>query len=179
MLARARQLGMDPVDVAEAGEAAGRPEWVGAGEFFEEYLDVLDAEGVLDYAELVHRCRILLADPEIVRRLRAELDWVFVDEYQDPTRRSTAAAAVAGGGRDGGVGVTPTINYTFRGTRPADPRLPGPLPRTAAHRCGTALAHPAFRAGALPASRNVADGWACAGAARRRLRRVPGAPARA
>ena len=83
VLARARQLGMDPADVVDAGEAAGRPEWVGAGEFFEEYLDVLDAEGVLDYAELVHRCRILLAEPEIVTRLRAELEWVFVDEYQD------------------------------------------------------------------------------------------------
>ena len=34
---------------------------------------MLDAEGVLDYAELVHRCRILLADPDVVSRLRAEL----------------------------------------------------------------------------------------------------------
>ncbi|HEV2927640.1 MAG TPA: UvrD-helicase domain-containing protein, partial [Propionibacteriaceae bacterium] len=32
VLARARQLGMDPADVVAAGEAAGRPEWVGVGE---------------------------------------------------------------------------------------------------------------------------------------------------
>ena len=117
VLARARQLGMDPIDVVEAGEAAGRPEWVGAGEFFEEYLDVLDAEGVLDYAELVHRCRILLADPEIVTQLRAELDWVFVDEYQDTDPAQVRLLqAVAGGGRDLVVAGDPDQSiYTFRG----------------------------------------------------------------
>jgi len=117
VLARARQLGMDPVDVVEAGQTAGRPEWVGAGEFFEEYLDVLDAEGVLDYAELVHRCRILLADPEIVRRLRTELDWVFVDEYQDTDPAQVRLLqAVAGDGRDLVVVGDPDQSiYTFRG----------------------------------------------------------------
>ena len=58
VLAKARQLGMDPDDVVAAGQATGREEWVSLGAFFDEYLDVLDAEGVLDYAELVHRCRI-------------------------------------------------------------------------------------------------------------------------
>src|SRR5918992_3168187 len=117
VLARARQLGMDPVDVVEAGEAAGRPEWVAAGEFFEEYLDVLDAEGVLDYAELVHRCRILLADPEIVTRLRAELDWVFVDEYQDTDPAQVRLLqAVAGNGRNVVVVGDPDQSiYAFRG----------------------------------------------------------------
>ena len=61
----------------------GAPEWVSVGEFFDEYLDVLDAEGVLDYAELVHRCRILLTEPDVVATLRAEIGAVFVDEYQD------------------------------------------------------------------------------------------------
>ena len=62
ILARARQLGLDPADVAAAGRAAERPEWVAVAEFFNEYLDVLDAEGVIDYAELVHRARLLLTD---------------------------------------------------------------------------------------------------------------------
>ena len=83
VLAKARQLGMDPEDLIEAGQAAGRPEWVSIGEFFDEYLDVLDAEEVIDYAELVHRCRILLADPEILATLREEIDCVLVDEFQD------------------------------------------------------------------------------------------------
>ena len=117
VLARARQLGMDPVDVAAAGEAAERPEWVGAGEFFEEYLDVLDAEGVIDYAELVHRCRILLADPEVVTQLRSELDQVFVDEYQDTDPAQVRLLqAVAGGGRDVVVLGDPDQSiYAFRG----------------------------------------------------------------
>ena len=68
VVAKARQLGMDPEDITTAGADAGRPEWVAIGEFFEEYLDVLDAEQVVDYAELVHRSRILLADPEVARR---------------------------------------------------------------------------------------------------------------
>src|SRR5690606_9098372 len=41
VLAKARQLGMDPEDVIDAGETAGRPEWVSVGQFFDEYLDVL------------------------------------------------------------------------------------------------------------------------------------------
>ena len=44
---------MDPEDVVAAGREAGRAEWVAVGEFFNECLDVMDAEGVLDYAELV------------------------------------------------------------------------------------------------------------------------------
>jgi superfamily I DNA/RNA helicase/RecB family exonuclease len=161
VLARARQLGMDPADVVAAGEAAGRPEWVGAGEFFEEYLDVLDAEGVLDYAELVHRCRILLAEPGIVTRLRAELDWVFVDEYQDTDPAQVRLLqAIAGGGRDVVVVGDPDQSiYAFRGAearglldfpdrfRTADGSPAPVLPLATTRRFGVAL---------LAASRNVA-----------------------
>ncbi|MFW6598443.1 ATP-dependent helicase [Propionibacteriaceae bacterium Y2011] len=83
VLARTRQWGMDPTDLVEAGMAADRAEWVRLGEFFDEYLDVLDAEQVLDYAELVHRCRILLADPEVADRVHREIGAIYVDEYQD------------------------------------------------------------------------------------------------
>ena len=105
MLAKARQLGMDPDDVVAAGEAAGREEWVSVGAFFDEYLDVLDAEGVLDYAELVHRCRILLTRPDIVTTLRSEIGCVFVDEYQDTDPSQVRLLQViAGDGRDVIVG---------------------------------------------------------------------------
>ena len=117
VLAKARQLGMDPADVMGAGQAAGREEWVSVGEFFEEYLDVLDAEGVLDYAELVHRCRILLAEPEIVATLRAEIGCVFVDEYQDTDPSQVRLLqAIAGDGRDVVVVGDPDQSiYAFRG----------------------------------------------------------------
>ena len=117
VLAKARQLGMDPADVATAGEAAGRAEWVSVGQFFDEYLDVLDAEGVLDYAELVHRCRILLAEPEVVTILRREIGCVFVDEYQDTDPSQVKLLqAIAGNGRDVvAVGDPDQSIYAFRG----------------------------------------------------------------
>jgi superfamily I DNA/RNA helicase/RecB family exonuclease len=117
VLAKARQLGMDPDDVVAAGHAMGRVEWVSLGAFFDEYLDVLDAEGVLDYAELVHRCRILLTRPEIVTRLRREIGCVFVDEYQDTDPSQVRLLqVVAGDGRDVIVVGDPDQSiYAFRG----------------------------------------------------------------
>jgi superfamily I DNA/RNA helicase/RecB family exonuclease len=117
VLAKARQLGMDPDDVVTAGHATGREEWVSLGAFFDEYLDVLDAEGVLDYAELVHRCRILLTRPEIVTTLRREIGCVFVDEYQDTDPSQVRLLQViAGDGRDVIVVGDPDQSiYAFRG----------------------------------------------------------------
>ncbi len=117
VLAKARQLGMDPDDVVAAGQATGREEWVSVGAFFDEYLDVLDAEGVLDYAELVHRCRILLTRPEIVTTLRREIGCVFVDEYQDTDPSQVRLLQViAGDGRDVMVVGDPDQSiYAFRG----------------------------------------------------------------
>ena len=117
VVAKARQLGMDPDDIIAAGMEADRPEWVAVGEFFEEYLDVLDAEQVIDYAELVHRSRILLADPEIAQRLRSEIDEVFVDEYQDTDPSQVRLLqVVAGEGRNLVVVGDPDQSvYAFRG----------------------------------------------------------------
>ncbi|WP_231920124.1 ATP-dependent helicase [Microlunatus soli] len=101
VLAKARQLGMDPEDLVEAGQAAGRPEWISIGEFFDEYLDVLDAEEVIDYAELVHRCRILLTDPDILATLRQEIGCVLIDEFQDTDPAQVRLLhALAGDGRE-------------------------------------------------------------------------------
>ena len=117
VLAKARQLGMDPDDVVAAGEATDREEWVSVGAFFDEYLDVLDAEGVIDYAELVHRCRILLTSPDIVTTLRREIGCVFVDEYQDTDPSQVRLLRViAGDGRDVIVVGDPDQSiYAFRG----------------------------------------------------------------
>lgn len=117
VVAKARQLGMDPEDITAAGAEADRPEWVAIGEFFEEYLDVLDAEQVVDYAELVHRSRILLADPEVAAKLRGEIDEVFVDEYQDTDPSQVRLLqVVAGEGRNLVVVGDPDQSvYGFRG----------------------------------------------------------------
>ncbi len=117
VVAKARQLGMDPEDVIDAGEAAGRPEWVSVGQFFDEYLDVLDSERVMDYAELVHRCRILLTDPVIRDTLRAEIGTIFVDEYQDTDPSQVRLLqAIGGDGREViAVGDPDQSIYAFRG----------------------------------------------------------------
>jgi superfamily I DNA/RNA helicase/RecB family exonuclease len=117
VIAKARQLGMDPEDVIAAGQAAGRAEWVSIGEFFEEYLDVMDAEGVLDYAELVHRSRILLTDLDVVATLRREIGCVFVDEYQDTDPAQVRLLqTIAGSGADVVVVGDPDQSiYAFRG----------------------------------------------------------------
>ncbi|MFE7515707.1 ATP-dependent helicase, partial [Streptomyces sp. NPDC057540] len=78
VLARSRELGLGPDALARFADRVGRPDWKAAAGFLAEYLDVLDLQGVLDYAELVHRAVPLARDS----RLPA-YDAVYVDEYQD------------------------------------------------------------------------------------------------
>ncbi|MFT3862502.1 ATP-dependent helicase [Micropruina sp.] len=119
-IARVRQLGLDPDDVVAFGAAAGRPEWVSAGHFFAEYLDVLDHEGSLDYAELVHRARIALTDAELVRVVRARVSRVIVDEYGelDPAQIGLLRALVPTGGPILAVGDPDQVVFRFRGAHP-------------------------------------------------------------
>lgn len=124
-LARARQLGLDPDDVARAGEAAADPGWQGLGVFMAEYLDVLDAEGVLDYAELVHRTRILLGRPDVLAAVRGEFGAVYVDEFAelDPAQLALVRSLVPGQGADPGPAFVAfadpdTAIYRFRGAHP-------------------------------------------------------------
>lgn len=83
VLARSRELGLGPDALADFARRTGRPDWSAAAEFLAEYLDVLDAQGVLDYAELVHRAVLLAERPEVSALRAGQYDLVFVDEYQD------------------------------------------------------------------------------------------------
>ncbi|MEV7545080.1 ATP-dependent DNA helicase [Streptomyces sp. NPDC089915] len=80
VLARARELGLGPRALAAFADRIGRPDWKAAAAFLSEYLDVLDLQGSLDYAELVHRA-VLLA--EETPSLASSYDVIYVDEYQD------------------------------------------------------------------------------------------------
>lgn len=111
VLARSRELGLGADALADFARRTGRPDWGAAAQFLAEYLDVLDAQGVLDYAELVHRAVLLAERPEVAERLAGEYDAVYVDEYQDTdpaqVRLLHALAGNRVGRTPGGTGTGP------------------------------------------------------------------------
>ncbi|MGW0910331.1 ATP-dependent helicase [Streptomyces sp. NPDC002784] len=117
VLARSRELGLGPDALDAFARRIGRPDWRAAAAFLAEYLDVLDLQGVLDYAELVHRAVLLAKRPEIGRQLAEQYDAVFVDEYQDTDPAQVRLLhALAGGGRTlVAFGDPDQSIYAFRG----------------------------------------------------------------
>ncbi|WP_079177066.1 ATP-dependent DNA helicase [Streptomyces sp. MUSC 14] len=117
VLARSRELGLDPDALDAFARRIGRPDWGAAAAFLAEYLDVLDMQGVIDYAELVHRAVLLADRPETAARLAARYDAVYVDEYQDTDPAQVRLLhALAGGGRTlVAFGDPDQSIYTFRG----------------------------------------------------------------
>ncbi|MGA4851177.1 ATP-dependent helicase [Streptomyces sp. G5(2025)] len=117
VLARSRELGLGPGALDAFAHRSGRPDWRAAASFLAEYLDVLDLQGVLDYAELVHRAVLLARRPEVARALGAQYDAVFVDEYQDTDPAQVRLLhALAGGGRTlVAFGDPDQSIYAFRG----------------------------------------------------------------
>ncbi|WP_432188319.1 ATP-dependent helicase [Streptomyces sp. Tue6028] len=117
VLARSRELGLGPDALDAFARRIGRPDWGAAAAFLAEYLDVLDMQGVLDYAELVHRAVLLARRPEVARQLAARYDAVYVDEYQDTDPAQVRLLhALAGGGRTlVAFGDPDQSIYAFRG----------------------------------------------------------------
>ncbi|MDF2967284.1 MAG: UvrD/REP helicase [Nocardioidaceae bacterium] len=117
VLARARALGLDPDQLAAIGRRDGQPAWVAAADFFATYLDVFDAQGLLDYGELVHRALLIARDPAQQQQLRSEFRYVVVDEFQDTDPAQVALLqALAGDGHDLLVVGDPDQSiYAFRG----------------------------------------------------------------
>ncbi|MFF4171409.1 ATP-dependent helicase [Streptomyces sp. NPDC001744] len=113
VLARSRELGLGPDELARFAERVGRPDWKAAAGFLAEYLDVLDLQGVLDYTELVHRAVLLAGSVTL-----PAYDAVYVDEYQDTDPAQVRLLrALAGGGRSTVVafGDPDQSIYAFRG----------------------------------------------------------------
>ncbi|MFE0105689.1 ATP-dependent helicase [Streptomyces sp. NPDC059009] len=117
VLARSRELGLGPEALGAFAARTGRPDWGAAATFLAEYLDVLDLQGVLDYAELVHRAVLLAQRPDVARVLGQRYDAVFVDEYQDTDPAQVRLLqALAGGGRSlVAFGDPDQSIYAFRG----------------------------------------------------------------
>ncbi|MHA6762771.1 ATP-dependent helicase [Streptacidiphilus sp. PAMC 29251] len=117
VLARARELGLGEDALRRFAEGVGRPDWYAAADFLAQYLDVLDAQGVLDYSELVHRAVLLAERPEVREQLRRQYRVVYVDEYQDTDPAQVRLLhALAGDGRElVAVGDPDQSIYAFRG----------------------------------------------------------------
>ncbi|MFT2015216.1 ATP-dependent helicase [Streptomyces sp. 796.1] len=125
VLARSRELGLGPQALGAFAARTGRPDWGAAADFLAEYLDVLDAQGVLDYAELVHRAVLLAERPEVAAELAGTYDAIYVDEYQDADvsqvrlLRALAGGLVARGARGGPAGPATDGDGTRGGGRDA------------------------------------------------------------
>jgi superfamily I DNA/RNA helicase/RecB family exonuclease len=115
LLDRARERGLDGADLTRLGHSSGMPAWISAGGFLDEYLEVLEARGELDYAGLVAQADALLEGPaeEVCRRFAA----VYVDEYQDtdPSQERLLHRLAGGGRLLVAVGDPDQSIYGFRG----------------------------------------------------------------
>ena len=169
VLSRARELGLSPDELARIGQQSGQAEWAAAGHFMEEYLTVLDFEGALDYAELIHRAVLLAESSDVQADLRNRFAAVFVDEYQDTDPGQVRLLqAIAGDGRDLVVVGDPDQSiYAFRG---ADVRgildFPAEFPSADGSTSDVIALGTTRRFGSrlLTASRRVASGIGVSGA---------------
>ncbi|WP_443071982.1 UvrD-helicase domain-containing protein [Streptomyces sp. NBC_01477] len=117
VLARARELGLGPAALADFAHRIGRPDWTAAAAFLDEYLEVTELGGMVDYTELVHRAVLLARQPEVHRELSQRYDAVYVDEYQDTDPAQVRLlTALAGQGRTlVAFGDPDQSVYAFRG----------------------------------------------------------------
>jgi superfamily I DNA/RNA helicase/RecB family exonuclease len=115
LLDRARERGVDGETVRRLGVAHSRPAWVAAGDFLNEYLDVLEARDEVDYADLIARAVALLDGPASAVRDRFRA--VYVDEYQDtdPSQEQLLQRLAGAGRLLVAVGDPDQSIYGFRG----------------------------------------------------------------
>ena len=103
----------DDADMLERAERA-----MEVADVFAIYEDILQEEGVVDFADLVVRpVKLLQEHPEVGEALREQYKWILVDEYQDVNRASGVLLKLLAG--DGKtlwvVGDARQSIYRFRG----------------------------------------------------------------
>lgn len=128
LMMRAVEQRLDPAALGALGRAAGRPEWIAAGEFLAEYLDIKEQlrPTQFDSAELgVFAAAIVRAsidDPDAAAALGvfAGLRLIVVDDAQEATEATAAllAAFAARGVEVVAVGDPDVASNGFRGGRP-------------------------------------------------------------
>lgn len=91
--------------------------------FYQEYLE---AEGMLDFGDLIVRSvQLLRQHPEVRQRFRSTYEHILVDEYQDVNRASGLLLKELAGEGEGlwAVGDVRQAIYRFRGASPTNVRL--------------------------------------------------------
>lgn len=119
VMSRTRSHLMDPEQLVQLGKSARNETWQAIGKFMNEYLDVLDSEGVLDYSELIYRAVLLTEDPLVRKDLHQKFKAIFVDEYQD-TDPGQVALLKAMIGPDTSLVVVGDVDQAIYGFRGAD-----------------------------------------------------------
>ena len=119
VMSRTRSHIMDPQDLVDLGNRTNRQTWASIGVFMDEYLDVLDAEGVLDYSELIHRAVLLSHRPDVQEYLHKTFSAIYVDEYQD-TDPGQVALLKAMVSVDSALVVVGDVDQAIYGFRGAD-----------------------------------------------------------
>jgi superfamily I DNA/RNA helicase/RecB family exonuclease len=119
VMSRTRSHMMDPEDLVGLGKSTGRQTWAAIGVFMNEYLDVLDAEGVMDYSELIHRAVLLSHRHDVQEYLHKTFKAIYVDEYQD-TDPGQVALLKAMVSPDSALVVVGDVDQAIYGFRGAD-----------------------------------------------------------
>ena len=117
VLARAKDLGLDPAALARIGAESDRPAWVALGELARQEAAVMLLQNVYDYAELLHRAVIRARMPQVAARLTRTYQAIYVDEYQDTDRMQVALLSALVGPQTAlvAVGDPDQAIYGFRG----------------------------------------------------------------
>ncbi|MFS3128502.1 ATP-dependent helicase [Nocardioides sp. Bht2] len=115
LISRAREKGLDGLQLAELGDAEGVGAFSAGGRFLEQYLEILDADGAIDYSDLLRRATLVASHHQI--ELRSRYRYVFVDEYQDtdPGQVELLQTLAGQGGNLTAVGDPHQSIYAFRG----------------------------------------------------------------
>jgi superfamily I DNA/RNA helicase/RecB family exonuclease len=156
LLARCAERGVDPIALQRLGRASGRPEWVAAGRFAQQYEHVMLLRAsvgtaapqatvpAFGAAELVGAALdALAADPDLLAAERARVRVLLVDDAQHLDPQAARLVRVLAAGAHLAV-LAGDPNQAVFGFRGADPELlvdgDDVVTLTRSHRCAPAVA---------------------------------------
>ncbi|MFL4474661.1 ATP-dependent helicase [Paeniglutamicibacter sp. MACA_103] len=119
---RISEHGLEAGALQDLGESLGRPEWVAAAQFYQEYRDLLDlgsAEAFDPAGLLAAAAGILEYNPEFLAAEHERLHLVMVDDLQEANPAQHRLLSLLARGRDLVAFAAPdNVVQGFRGARP-------------------------------------------------------------